>query len=117
MAQADEDVDKGDDGSDEGDDTDEEGERGGGLLAVSPTPPREEEAAGLLLKPGAGDKSMGQESRWSWSQAVKPGGCGPQGKRGSSNKPSGKKRAINLWSNKFILTTAQVQFLILEMAK
>ena len=57
-------MDKGDDGSDEGDDGDEEGEREGGLLAISLAPTGEEEAAGLLLKPDAGVKSMGQQD-WS----------------------------------------------------
>lgn len=62
MAQTEEDVDKGEDGSDEGDDSDKEGEQGGGLLGISLTPLGEEEAAGLLLKPDAGVKSMGQEN-------------------------------------------------------
>lgn len=62
MAQTEEDVDKGEDGSDEGDDRDKEGEQGGGLLAISRSPLGEEEAAGLLLKPDAGVKSMGQEN-------------------------------------------------------
>lgn len=60
MAQTEEDVDKGEDGSVEGDDRDKEGERGGGLLAISLTPLGEEETAGLVLKPDAGVKSMGQ---------------------------------------------------------
>ena len=58
-----EDADKGEDGSDEGDDKDREGEQGGVLLAISLAPLGEEEAAGLLLKPNAGVKSMGQE-KW-----------------------------------------------------
>ncbi len=62
MAQTEEDVDKGEDGSDDGDDTDKEGEPGGELLEISLTPLGEEEAAGLLLKPDAGVKSMGQEN-------------------------------------------------------
>lgn len=62
MAQTEDDVDKGEDGSDEGDDRDKEGEHGGGLLEISLTPLGEEEAAGLLLKPDAGVKSMGQEN-------------------------------------------------------
>lgn len=68
LPQTEEDVDKGEDGSDEGDDRDKEGEQGGGLLAISLTPLGEEDAAGLLLKLGAGVKSMGQEN-W-WSQTV-----------------------------------------------
>lgn len=75
LAQTEEDVDKGEDGSDEGEDGDKEGEQGGGLLAISLTPAGEEEAAGLLLKPDAGVKSMGQED-WSYrGQKVGPGGC------------------------------------------
>lgn len=62
MAQTEEDVDEGEDGSDEGDDGDKEGEQGGGLLAISLAPLGEEEAAGFLLKPDAGEKSMGQEN-------------------------------------------------------
>lgn len=65
-------MDNGEDGSDEGDDRDREGEQGGGLLAASPAPPGEEEAAGLRLKPGAGVKSMGQEK--CSCQTVGPGG-------------------------------------------
>lgn len=60
MAQTEEEVDKGEDGAVEGDDRDKEGEQGGGLLAISLTPPGEEETAGLVLKPDAGVKSMGQ---------------------------------------------------------
>lgn len=62
MAQTKEDIDNGEGGSDEGDDRDKEGEHGGGLLTISPTPLGEDEAAGLLLKPDAGVKSMGQEN-------------------------------------------------------
>lgn len=89
MAQTEEDVDKGDDGSVEGDDRDKEGERGGGLLAISLTPPGEEETAGLVLKPDAGVKSMGQREGGCGGQAV--GDSGAQGyarENGSRNKPS-----------------------------
>lgn len=61
MAHTEEDDDKGEDGSDEGDDTDK-GEQGGGLLEISLILLGEEEAAGLLLKPDAGVKSMGREN-------------------------------------------------------
>lgn len=74
MTQTEEDVDEGEDGSDEGDDSDKEGERGGGLLAISLAPPGGEEAAGLLLKPDAGVKSMGQENQGCRSQTEGPGG-------------------------------------------
>lgn len=53
-------MDSGEDGDEEGDEGDEEGERTGGLLVASPT--GEEAAEGLLLKTGAGVKSMGQEN-------------------------------------------------------
>lgn len=66
-------MDTGEDGSDEGDDTDREGEQGGGLLAASRAPLGEEEAAGLLLKPDVGVKSMGRENWWSRRQTG-PGG-------------------------------------------
>ena len=62
MAQTEEDVDKGDDGSDEGEEKEKEGEQGGKLLAISLSSIGEEEIAGLLLKPGAGVKSMGQRN-------------------------------------------------------
>lgn len=62
MAQTDEDVDKGEDGPDEGEDGDNSGEQVVGLLAISLTPLGDEEAAGLLLKPDAEAKSMGQEN-------------------------------------------------------
>lgn len=60
--QTEEDVDKGEDGLDEGDDGDKDGEQGVGLQAISLSPLGEEEARGLLLKPDAGLKSMGQEN-------------------------------------------------------
>lgn len=62
MAQADEDVDKGEDGPVEGGDGDKGGEQVGGLLEISLTPLRAKEAAGLRLKPDDGFKSMGQET-------------------------------------------------------
>lgn len=74
LTQTEEDVDRGDDGADEGEDRDKEGEQGGGLLAISLTPLGEEEAAGLLLKPDAGVKSMGQERSGCRSQTAGPGG-------------------------------------------
>lgn len=64
MALGEEEVDKGEEGSEEGDEGEEEGEKGGGLLAISVTPWGEEEAEGLLLKPGAGVKSMDQGHWW-----------------------------------------------------
>lgn len=74
-------MDNGEDGSDEGDDGDKEGEREGGLLAISLTPAGEEEAAGLLLKPDAGVKSMGQEDWSCRGQTVEPGGWKQRGAR------------------------------------
>lgn len=74
MAQTKDDIDKGEGVSDEGDDRDKEGEQGGGLLAISPMPLGEDKAAGLLLKPDAGVKSMGQENWRFESQTVGLGG-------------------------------------------
>lgn len=84
-------MDRGDDGSDEGDDGEREGEREGGLLVISLAPAGdEEEAAGLLLKPDAGVKSMGQQD---WS-------CRGQG--GLEYKATWRERnpAINLQERK-----------------
>lgn len=72
MAQSEEDVDEGDDVSDDGGDREKEGERRGGLLAISLTPPGEEEGAGLRLKPATGVKSMGQENCCCRSQRAGP---------------------------------------------
>lgn len=59
MAQTEEDVDRGEEGPEEGEDGEEEGQRGGALRPTSLILGGEEEAGGLLLKPGAGVKSMG----------------------------------------------------------
>lgn len=88
-------MDNGEDGSDEGDDGDKEGEREGGLLAISLTPAGEEEAAGLLLKPDAGVKSMGQEDWSCRGQTVEPGGWKQRGEA----TPKEWNPAINLQSS------------------
>lgn len=74
MAQTKDDIDKGEGVSDEGDDRDKEGEQGGGLRAISPMPLGEDKAAGLLLKPDTGVKSMDQENWRFASQKIGLGG-------------------------------------------